>query len=194
MLGAKRIDTWPDFNGQPATSYGRDDGRRYVLFGEDVAEPSVHEIPSSRLRRTRIGYQVFGEKAVLLGILVSESNRGKAQGEHLIEYFLDNVGEHEGEFAGTSRIHKPVVSLQLARVGLRAEQDDFRALLLPRSNYDESPNIPKITVLEDEVADRRRVVKDVDSNVFYKEVHPVTAKYKFPSGGHEILLHTTFVD
>lgn len=193
MLGIRKIGRWPDFEGNPVMTYSREDGRRYALLGDDVVD-SPNELPTSFLRRTRIGYQLFGGKAVLLGLLVSNSNRGEGQGERLIEYFLKHVGEMEAEFGGTSRIHKPVIALQLDRVGLTPDKQDYRALLLPRSNYDESPYIPKITVLEDKALDRTRVVQRAGGNTFYEEIHPTDAKFRYPFGGHEVFLHTEFTD
>lgn len=194
MASAKRVNRWPSFDGLPAASYQRPNGKRCVLFGYDIAAEVGFEVTSRRLHQVRVGYEVIGNKAIFLGMLLNDENRGSGQGERLIEYFMQHVGAIEGEFAGTGLIHKPLISLQLGRVGLQAEEADFRAMLLPRSKYGTNSDVPNIMVLEDRVEDRNRVVDGVDSNRFYREVEPTTAKFTYPSGGHEILLHTAFTE
>lgn len=194
MVSAKKINRWPDFQGQPAASYERHNGKRCVLFGDDVSAESGFEVSSRRLHQSRVGYEILGNKAIFLGMLLNDEHRGSGQGERLIEYFIENVGATEGEFSGTGLIHKPVISLQLANFGLRAVDDDYQAVLLPRSKYDKYPDSPNITVLDDRVENRLRVVESVDGNRFYRVIDPTTAKYTFPSGGREILLHTAFTE
>lgn len=187
-----RVAEWPKFDNRAVTSIECLDNRRYLLFGQSIADPSAQVVLSSQLRSTRIGYQIFEGKAVLQGILVSQGQQGRGSGERMIEYFLDNVGELEGEFAGTGRIHKPVVGLQLARVGLKAQQTDFSATILPQSKYDKTPHVPKILVTRDEVVDRQRVIDRVDTNSFYEVIGPEEAIRTYPIGGHDVHLHTTF--
>lgn len=193
MPANKRINRWPDFNSKAAASYEFANSRRFVVFNDDPAEVALPELPNNRLRSSRIVYRLLGGKAMFLGMALGSQDKGQGMGEQLIEYFMENVGGLEGEFEGTGLIHKPIISLQLARVGLRAEIDDFRAVLLPLSKYDDTPQIPKVTVLHDEVEDRSRIVEGTADNRFYEEIDPVTAKHRFPAGGNVVNLHTWFL-
>lgn len=192
MPANKRLNTWPGFNGNAAASYELSNNRRFVVFNSDRAEIAVPELQNHQLRSTRVVYRVLGDKAIFLGMALGSREKGSRVGEQLIEYFINNVGGIEGEFEGTGLINKPVISLQLDRVGLRAETDDFQARLLPLSKYDEKPEIPKITILKDDVDNRSRIVKGTAESRFYREIDPTTAKYKYPSGGNVINLHTWF--
>ncbi len=179
--------------GKKVTSYESPDGRRHILVGNSRGD-NEDVIDNKHLRTNRVGYRVLGGKAMFLGMLVVGGSRGGGLGEKLIEYFIKNVENNDGcEFEGTGLIHKPIISLLLARVGLAPEYKDFEGILLPRSNRRIKNEIPDIVVAKDEIDNRSRVVNGNGTEYFYREVDELTARFDYPlNAGKVINLHTWF--
>lgn len=86
-------------------------GVKRIVFGDDPEKPIA-----------RLGYREVGRKACFAGMLFKNAPDEYKAGTSILSYFFETaipeLGLHPGE---TSKIHKPVIALLLARYGLEAD-------------------------------------------------------------------------
>lgn len=142
------VEPWTNFEhgdlSLTAANYEHTDGRHHVYFwlpGEDIRGRELSRDV------TRVAYRQWGEAVLFLGMSIEFSLRGSGLGEKLVQYFTREVEKHDTTFIGTGIIYKPLIALTLNRVGLQPESSNYMAEILPRSNYDSTPEIPKIQMV-----------------------------------------------
>ncbi|HSH56190.1 MAG TPA: hypothetical protein VK983_05210 [Candidatus Limnocylindrales bacterium] len=172
-----------------ATVYGHADGRRHVYFTEQG-----QTLPDTNRQgdTTRIGYRLYDEGAMFLGMMVSRGLRGHHAGERLLEYFFEGAAEEDVPLIETAHIHKPLIAKELKRVGLRPLDESFVAEILPRSSSDET-HVPKIHVLE-AACDPELVVQGSEAGKFYEVIPPVEVERFYPLTTEDniVALHTRY--
>ena len=188
MTAFHELNRWPSFNGHSVNSFERGDGMRHAVIGSDSVSPA----DINALRTTRIVYRIVEEGALFLGLMVRGKLRGAGTGVRLVEYFMNTVGEVEGQFAGTGVMRKPLVTLAVARVGLKPVQDAFLAEILPvpKSSTTEIPqiNIVRNTLPPEDLIDGSPTGK------FYEVVPPaeVVRCYPLTTPDKVVALHTYY--
>jgi|JI10StandDraft_1071094.scaffolds.fasta_scaffold304688_2 GNAT superfamily N-acetyltransferase len=137
-------------------------------------------------------YRIFGEHALLLGMLVQPRSRGQRIGEQLLNHAVLHFQNEGLQFAGTGLIHKPVIAHTLTRCGLQPEPGGALIELLPSSSRSKS-HVPSILVLRP-AANSDNVVIGSASGRFYKEVTVPEAKYLYPlhTPGPAVEIHTAY--
>ena len=86
-------------------------GVKRIVFGDNPEKPMA-----------RLGYREVGRKACFAGMLFKNAPDEYKAGTSILSYFFETaipeLGLNPGE---TSKIHKPVIALLLARYGLEAD-------------------------------------------------------------------------
>jgi GNAT superfamily N-acetyltransferase len=120
----------------------------------------------------RLSYIEFdNHTALFLGMLVKRTMRGQNLGRHLFEYFLEHIQEEGLSFAGTGKIHKPLIALTLEREGLRPKSRDHMVEVLPPP-YSTKDGVPRVRMLKSNPDDQRVVDHSPLGTPFYVVARP----------------------
>lgn len=148
------VSTWPPLEAggmrlsAEAHAYTTESKRRNVYFTRPQDRRQVERHPRGS-EVTRLTYMAYEDqqRALFLGMSVGTAMRRAGMGRHLLDYFIENVGRVEGlEFVGTGKLHKPVIALIAARVGLTPRSMDCIAEIMP-SELAAEPEVPIVRFL-----------------------------------------------
>lgn len=188
------IESWPPAkigdNTFAAQSYLRHDGMRIVhLAGPNDPETITETFEKDQ---TRVAYRVFEGKSLFLGMYLGASHRGIGLSDDILDYFVSNVGNIDGQFMGTGQINKPLIGLSLSRIGLKPLVEDFVVEVLPRSVTDSS-RIPKVQIIKN-VANPEVIIDKGPAGPFYEAVPEEEVIRYYPIGTPDriIALHTEY--
>ncbi|MGB4759096.1 MAG: hypothetical protein WBP26_03480 [Candidatus Saccharimonadales bacterium] len=171
-------------------AYKHKDGRRHLYFlgkGEFIGKRALGQDV------TRIGYRVWDDGTMLLGMCVAKRLRGMGVGVDMVHYFSEHAAKYEAPLTETATIHKPLVALTLKRCGFEPVSYATMAEILPRSAYDTSV-VPKIYMPLDSTKNTA-VVRESDCGPFYEAVPEaeVIANYPINDPSMVVALHTRYL-
>jgi len=152
------------------------DGRKHLYFVE-----SRNELRAGVDRRgreiTRVGYRVFGDEAVLLGIVVPSKYAGKNLGKEIIDYFIQFIEKNGLKFVGTGQINKPMIAQALVRAGFEPVSKNVLVEILPRPS-DNVSRVPEVQVLANEQS--AKLITGSHGGDFYRVIPPEEVLKKYP--------------
>jgi hypothetical protein len=201
VAGHRFIQQWPPFESDGIelaaevhtvkADKGGDYGQRRSLFLTDPRNPKRVEWRPREV--TKIAYRAYENegRALFIGMTVSHSMRRQGLGRRIFDYFVQNVGEEDGlDFAGTGKMHKPVIALIVARAGLTPKSHGCIAEVLPR-RLAEDPDVPLIRFLREDIPPHD--MKDMSARErFYELAPPGAVTDRAINPDRVVVMHTGY--
>ncbi len=140
----------------------------------------------------RIGFRVFDDQIVFLGITLEKLRRGSGLSEVLLETFFSFVKEMRLKFEETGLIHKPVIAKILKKNGFIPESDDVVIEILPQPE-NSSLEVPQVRIVRNKINGKKK--RTSGSNPDFYEVVPRDQAMNYPLTTDSALveLHTRFI-
>lgn len=167
------------------------DGRKHLYF---VNLPDEIRTETQRRSRdvARIGYRVFGDEVVLLGMAVPFHFAGRDMGRAMVDHLIRYVESEGLKFMGSGKINKPMIAQALVRAGFEPVSRNVLVEILPRSKYDSS-RVPNVQVIDNRQS--ARLISRSDGGDFFRVIPPEEVASKFPIGGGEnvVAIQTRYI-
>ncbi len=172
------------------------EGATFHVFREELKDGRIHLYFTPSLdalkgvdRRgretTRVGYRVYGNEAILLGLMVPPSMAGHHMGEALIKYFVERLDKEGLTFIGTGKINKPMIAQTLVRAGFEPVSRNVLVEILPKRASDES-RVPNVQVVKNE--QKAKLVTGASGGPFYRVISPEEALRVYPISGPDTIV------